>query len=98
MSRNISCELSKVQHAILAESYSYLAIHSKKDKERCSGLRFLSQVEGEEWVNYAEGTIRGVISDRDASEEVISVAKAALKELEELQKMEERRSKKKSAS
>jgi hypothetical protein len=81
--RAIQEELYRTQQKILAEASCYTAIHSDDDEERCSALRFLSQVEGEESVRRAIEIITIVARDRAASDEMRGVAQASVKELEE---------------
>ena len=87
MGRRIGQSLFQAENEILTESFSYLALHSEKDEERCSALMFLSQLGGKEkeekeaMMNYAEDIIRAVLNDRSTSDAVKKVANAALEEL-----------------
>lgn len=81
MGRRIGRSLFQAENDILTESFSYFAVHSENDEERCSALMYLSQLKGQEMMRYAEGTINAVLNDRCASDKVKNVALAALKEL-----------------
>jgi len=86
MIRSIRKKLFRLECEIMAEAFTYLAMHSDRDDERSSALRYLSQVEPEK-MTYAEQIIKAVIEDRIASDEVVRVAKAALGELQSRRRM-----------
>lgn len=89
MGRRIGQSLFQAENDILAESFSYLAIHSENDEERRSALMFLSQLEGEDRMRFAEVTIKSVLSDRSTPDKVRKFAIAALKELKERREIQQ---------
>jgi len=82
-------DLGQVEWNVWTEALPYAAIYSSKEKERCSALRNLSQVSGLESIKRASTIIKGIVVNPGTSKNVRRVAEAALKELEERQKMEE---------
>ncbi len=91
MGRRIRHSLFQAENDILTESFSYLALHSENNMEQCSGLMFLSQLEGQEMMRYAENTINAVLNDRSTPDKVKKVAHAALEELNERKEIEKQK-------